>query len=136
MADSGATAGTTFGFTKIIVNDVDLMVDFYDRVLGMKLLETVTFPTLVEKILAAPGQETGPFLVIYHEFDGPPLVIGNAWGPIGFHVADVDATYERAIAAGGRGDILFNYKDQRIAMFFDPEGHRVELIGPPDSART
>ncbi|RYD96557.1 MAG: VOC family protein [Sphingomonadales bacterium] len=126
----GETAAT-FGFTKIIVSDVDRMVDFYCNVLGMTLVETVEFPTLVEKILASPGHEDGPLLVLFHEYDGPPLEIGNAWGPIGFHVADVSATYARALAAGGRGDVeSFEYKDLLVSMFFDPEGHRVELIGP------
>lgn len=131
-----STPPTGFGFTKIIVRDVDATVDFYDRILGLKLFRTIEFPHLVEKMLAAPGQEAGPFLIIYHEYDGPPLELGNAWGPIGFQVADVDATYARAIAGGGAADKEpFNYEDIRVAMFRDPEGHLIEIIGSEGSAR-
>ena len=130
------TPPTGFGFTKIITRDVDGTVDFYDRILGLKLVRTVEFPHLIEKLLAAPGQEGGPFLVIYHEYDGPPLELGNAWGPIGFQVADVDAIYQKALAGGGKADKEpFNYEDVRVAMFLDPEGHQIEIIGAVGSAK-
>ena len=135
MADANA-AKSSFGFTKIIVRDLDGAVDFYDKILGLKLVQTVEFPHLIEKLLAAPGQEAGPFLVLYHEFEGAPLKHGNAWGPIGFQVPDVDATYAEALAAGGTADMEpFNYEDVRVAMFCAPEGHKVELIGAPGSAK-
>lgn len=139
MADIETATSTTaasFAFTKIIVRDVEGSVDFYGKVLGLKLVQTVELEGLVEKLLAAPGQEAGPFLVLYHEYEGAPLRHGNAWGPIGYQVADVDATYAVALAAGGQADMEpFNYEDIRIAMFLDPEGHKVELMGSPGSAR-
>ena len=139
MADIETATSTTaasFAFTKIIVRDVDGAEAFYGRILGLKNIRTVELPDLVERLLVAPGQEAGPFLVLYHEYDNPPLEIGNAWGPIGFQVADVDATYAEAIAAGGKGDVdPFNFEDIRVALFFDPEGHRVELMGSPGSAK-
>ena len=139
MADIETATSTTaasFAFTKIIVRDVDGAEAFYGKILGLKNVRTVEFPELVEKLLAAPGQEAGPFLVLYHEYAGPPLHHGNAWGPIGFQVADVDATYAAALAGGGSADMEpFNFEDIRVAMFFDPEGHRVELMGSPGSAK-
>ena len=109
MADANA-AKSSFGFTKIIVRDLDGAVDFYDKILGLKLVQTVEFPA--------------------------PLKQGNAWGPIGFQVPDVDATYAEALAAGGTADMEpFNYEDVRVAMFCAPEGHKVELIGAPGSAK-
>jgi len=139
MADIETTTSTTaasFAFTKIIVRDVEGAEAFYGRILGLKNVRTVEFDHLVEKMLAAPGQEAGPFLILYHEYDGAPLQHGNAWGPIGFQVADVDATYALALTAGGKADMEpFNYEDVRVAMVFDPEGHRVELIGAPGSAK-
>lgn len=139
MADIETATSTTaasFAFTKIIVRDVDGAEAFYGKVLGLKNVRTVEFPELVEKLLVVPGQEAGPFLILYHEYEGPALHHGNAWGPIGFQVADVDATYALALAAGGKADMEpFNFEDIRVAMFLDPEGHRVELMGSPGSAR-
>ena len=139
MADIDTAPSTTtanFAFTKIIVRDVEGAETFYGRILGLRNTRTVEFPHLIEKMLAAPGQEAGPFLILYHEYDGAPLRHGNAWGPIGFQVADVDAVYAEAIAAGGAPDMEpFNFEDVRVAMVFDPEGHRIELIGAPGSAR-
>lgn len=139
MADietATSTTATSFAFTKIIVRDVKGAIDFYGKILGLKVVRTVTFDHLVEEMLAAPGQEAGPFLILYHEYEGAALKYGNAWGPIGFQVADVDATYAAALAAGGKPDMEpFNYEDVRVAMVFDPEGHRIELIGAPGSAR-
>jgi lactoylglutathione lyase len=132
MADIGAS----FAFTKIIVRDVAGAVDFYGKVLGLTVVRTVEFPHLVEKLLAAPGQEAGPFLILYHEYAGGPLKHGNAWGPVGYQVADVDATYAAALAAGGKADMEpFNFEDVRVAMVFDPEDHRIELMGAPGSAK-
>ena len=128
--------GASFAFTKLVVRNVEGAIDFYSRVLGLKVVRTVKFDHLIEEMLAAPGQEDGPFLILYHEYAGAPLKHGNAWGPVGFQVSDVDATYAAALAAGARPDMEpFNYEDVRVAMFLAPEGHKVEIIGAPGSAR-
>src|SRR5689334_8460812 len=93
----------TFGFVKIVVKDVEGAVSFYERVLGMVLVQTIELPGLVEKVLRKRGTEAGPTLVLYHHTDGREIVVGNGWGPVGFYVRDVDASFAHAVAQGAKG---------------------------------
>lgn len=127
---TAAAGGTRFGFTKIIVADMDRAIAFYEAVLGMKVLDRYDLPNILEVGLVLPGHEDGHMLVLYYHKKERALEIGNAWGPIGFFAADVDAVYARALAAGG-APYQEPYEFQlgmRIAFFLDPDGHQVEVI--------
>src|SRR5687767_829447 len=90
----------TFGFVKLVVRDLEAMVAFYDRALGLTVGQTVDTPEMTEKILRKPGVETGPMVILYRHKDGREITLGNGWGPVGFYVRDVEAAYAHAIAQG------------------------------------
>lgn len=124
---SNSTAN--FGFIKIIVNDMDRAVDFYGRVFGLKVVRNVDSPKLAERLMASPGAEAGPFVVLYLDKEGRKITIGNGWGPAGFFVSDVDATYARALSLGGKPSRPpFDYETIRVAYFTDPEDHEIEIV--------
>ncbi len=126
-----APAATSLLFIKIAVDDIERATDFFVGALSLKVLDTYELPELVERTLAGPGQENGPFFVLYKEHRERALSTGNRWGPIGFAVPDVDAAYARAIALGGAVDRPpYDFGQWRVAFFRGPEGHLVELIGP------
>jgi lactoylglutathione lyase len=119
----------TFAFVKLIVRDLDAMVGFYERALGLSVSQTVDMPEMTEKILRKPGQDTGAMVILYHHKDGREISIGNGWGPVGFYVRDVEAAYAHAITQGATPHRApFDAGAMRVAFVLDPEGHEIELV--------
>src|SRR4051812_24422552 len=119
----------TFAFAKIVVADLDRAVDFYARVLGLTVAQTIEMDDLAERILAKPGQQGGANLILYQHKDGRALTLGDAHGPVGFYVRDVDATYAHALSQGAQGHREpFDAGALRVAFILDPEGHEIELV--------
>lgn len=129
-AATKTTPSATFAFVKLIVADVEGMVDFYARVLGLTVSQTVDAPEMVEKILAKPGQPAGAAsLILYHHKDGRTLTLGDAHGPVGFFVRGVDSAYAHALAEGAKPHRApFDAGTLRVAFVLDPEGHEIELL--------
>ena len=119
----------TFAFTKVVVSDLAGAVDFYGRVLGLVVAQTIEMDDLAERIMAKPGQQGGANLILYQHKDGRPLALGDAHGPVGFYVRDVDATYAHALAQGAAAHREpFDAGTLRVAFILDPEGHEIELV--------
>ena len=116
-------------FVKFNVADQPAMVAFYEKAFGMTLQKTVDNPGITEIILTDPK---GLDLALVHYKDGRKITLGNANGPIGFYLQDVDSVYKSAMAAGatsvsapgGTGGL-------RVAIVSDPEGHEIELLHLP-----
>ena len=57
------------------------------------------------------------------------ITLGNANGPIGFYLKDVDGAYQRAMAAGAVSKTApRSAAGARVAIVADPEGHDIELL--------
>ncbi|MFC3070920.1 VOC family protein [Phenylobacterium soli] len=124
-----AAPSATFAFTKLIVADLDAAVDFYARVLGLVVAQTVETADMVEKILGKAGQQGGANLILYHHKDGRRLTLGHAHGPVGFYVRDVDAAFAHAVQEGARAHREpFDAGALRVAFILDPDGHEIELV--------
>lgn len=124
-----AAPSATFAFVKLIVSDLHGAADFYGRVLGLVVAQTIETEVLVEHILAKPGQKGGANLILYQHKDGRALTLGDAHGPVGFYVRDVDATYAHALGQGAQGHVEpLDAGDLRVAFILDPEGHEIELV--------
>ena len=119
----------TFAFVKLVVRDLDAMLGFYEAALGLVAAQTVDTDTMTEQILRRPGVEAGPSLILYRHKDGREIALGNAHGPIGFYVRDVDAAFAHAVAKGAAPDRPpFDVGNLRVAFVLDPEGHEIELV--------
>jgi lactoylglutathione lyase len=119
----------TFGFVKLVVRDLDAMLDFYRRTLGLVVTQTVDTDTMTEKILGKPGAQGGASLILYRHKDGREITLGNAHGPVGFYVRDVDAAFAHAVAEGAKPDREpFDAGTMRVAFVLDPEGREIELV--------
>lgn len=125
-----ATApSATFGFVKLVVRELEPILDFYHRVLGLVAVQTIDTPEMTEKILRKPGQEAGAGLILYRHNDGREITLGNAYGPVGFYVRDVDAAYAHAVARGASPHRPpWDSGDLRVAFILDPEGREIELV--------
>ena len=119
----------TLGFVKLIARDLPGMVAFYDRALGLTVAQTIENDDMMEKVLQKPGQQGGAQLILYHHKDGRELTLGDAHGPIGFYVRDVETAFAHAVAEGAKPyRPPFDAGAMRVAFVLDPEGHEIELI--------
>jgi lactoylglutathione lyase len=132
---AGAEA-TTFQFlhTMIRVGDLDKSIDFYTRLLGMKLLRRKDYPT-GEFTLAFVGygdEDTHTVLELTHNWGRKePYEIGTGFGHLAVGVPDIYGACERFAAEGvkiPRPPGPMKHGGSVIAFIEDPDGYKIELI--------
>lgn len=119
--------------TMLRVGDLQRSIDFYTKVLGMKLLRTTERPEQ-KYSLAFVGYGTNPEqaeieLTYNHGVSGYEL--GTAYGHIALGMGDVYAACDRIRAAGGnitREPGPVKGGTTVIAFVTDPDGYKIELI--------
>jgi lactoylglutathione lyase len=119
--------------TMLRVGDLQRSIDFYTRVLGMKLLRTTERPEQ-KYSLAFVGYGRNPDhaeieLTYNHGVDRYEL--GTAFGHLALEVPDAAAACERIRAAGGavtREAGPVQGGSTVIAFVADPDGYKIELI--------
>ena len=122
-----------FLHTMLRVGDMQRSIDFYTRVLGMKLLRTTERPEQ-KYSLAFVGYASNPEqaeLELTHNHGVDHYELGSAYGHIALGVDDVAAACARIKAAGGlvtreAGPVAGG--STVIAFVQDPDGYKIELI--------
>lgn len=122
-----------FLHTMLRVGDLQRSIDFYTRVLGMKLLRTSDNPEY-QYTLAFVGYGSNPDhaeLELTYNYGVSHYEMGTAYGHIALGVEDVVATCEKIKQAGGNvtreaGPVKGG--STIIAFVTDPDGYKVELI--------
>lgn len=114
-------------FAKLVVADLPAAIDFYERAFGFAVRNRIALPGMEEVLI---GLADDPFtLVLYHHTDGRTLTLGDTHGPLGLSTRDLDAAWDRAIAAGATAvRPPSDLPGMRLAFLDDPEGHTLELI--------
>jgi lactoylglutathione lyase len=115
------------------VGDLQRSIDFYTRVLGMKLLRTTERPEQ-KYSLAFVGYGTNPDhaeieLTYNHGVDSYEM--GTAFGHLALGVPDVYGACEKIRAGGGnvtREPGPVKGGTTVIAFVTDPDGYKIELI--------
>ena len=123
----------------LIVDDYDIALDFFVRVLQFELIEDVPSTTTDGRpkrwvVVRPRGGETG-ILLARADGEYQRAAVGQQFaGRVGLflRVDDFDATYARLIDAG----ITFVRppRDEpygKVAVFVDIAGNRWDLLGPP-----
>ncbi len=119
------------------VGDLQRSIDFYTRVIGMKLLRT-SENTEYQYTLAFVGFGSNPEhaeLELTHNWGVDSYELGTAYGHIALAVADVTAACDRIRAAGGlitREPGPVKGGKTVIAFVTDPDGYKIELIQRTD----
>jgi lactoylglutathione lyase len=119
--------------TMIRVADLERSLDFYTRVLGMKLHRRLDFPE-GRFTLAFVGFDDEPgaaLLELTHNWDTREYELGTGYGHLAIQVADVRAAVEEIRARGGaitREPKAMNAGTTVIAFVADPDGYAVELV--------
>lgn len=119
-------------FLKIFVGDLDRSVAFYRDCLGFVEAQRMAARDFDEIVMRPGGEKKGASLVLCRWKDGRTLDLGNAHGPFGFFVEDVDATFAAITGAGGSTHIApVDFGRSRLAVARDPDGHPIELLQRP-----
>jgi lactoylglutathione lyase len=132
-------ASMRFLHTMLRVGDLQRSIDFYTRVLGMKLLRSTERPEQ-KYSLAFVGYGANPDqaeieLTYNHGVDRYEM--GSAYGHIALGMPDLYAACEKIRAAGGnvtREPGPVKGGDTVIAFVTDPDGYKIELIQRAEAA--
>lgn len=136
-ASQEATGKYRFLHTMIRVRDLDKSLDFYTRLLGMKLLRKKDFPT-GEFTLAFVGygeEESSTVVELTHNWgQKEPYDLGDAFGHLAIAVPDAYKACERLEKEGVRiprpaGPM--KHGGSVIAFIEDPDGYKIELVQRP-----
>jgi lactoylglutathione lyase len=117
----------------IRVGDLQRSIDFYTKVMGMKLLRTTDRPDQ-KYSLAFLGYESNPNqseLELTYNYGTTQYEMGTAYGHIAIGVEDAAATCAAVKAVGGNvtreaGPVKGG--TTVIAFIQDPDGYKIELI--------
>ncbi len=126
--------------TMLRVGDLQRSIDFYTRVLGMKLLRTSDNPEY-KYTLAFVGYGNNPDhaeLELTYNYGVDKYELGTAYGHIAISADDLVAACDSARANGGnvtREPGPVKGGTTVIAFITDPDGYKVELIERKDGAR-
>jgi lactoylglutathione lyase len=119
--------------TMLRVGDMKRSVDFYTKVLGMKLLRTTDRPEQKYSLafVGYEDEERTAVLELTYNYGVDRYELGNAFGHIAIGVPDVKAACERVRASGGKvtreaGPVKGG--TSVIAFVEDPDGYKIEFI--------
>ena len=125
--------------TMLRVGDLQRSIDFYTKVLGMKLLRTSENPEY-KYTLAFVGYGNNPDhaeLELTYNWGTDKYEMGTAYGHIAISADDIYQTCDQVRAAGGnitREPGPVKGGTTVIAFITDPDGYKIELIERADNA--
>jgi lactoylglutathione lyase len=120
--------------TMIRVRDLDKSIDFYTRLMGMKLLrKTDNEGGRYSLAFVGYGAETEQAVIeLTHNWDqAEPYALGSGFGHLAIGLPDLYAVCERLAAEGvkiPRAPGPLKFGTTVIAFIEDPDGYRIELI--------
>jgi lactoylglutathione lyase len=124
----------SYAFTKLVVEDLDVMARYYRDVYGFDQLQRVTAEIdrvpIDEIIMGVDGEYAG--LILLTRVGQAPPPAGEVI--LGFTTSDIDALVARAEAAGATVRERPKESDAAPGMIVgfvaDPEGHLAEVVQP------
>ncbi len=121
-----------FGFTKLVVADLDAAAAFYTTVFAFTETARVSSEIAgrpIDEIMYAATAVGGATFVLLQFTDQPTPAQGEVI--LGFVVSEIDALVERAVAAGGAiAQVPTDRVEHgmRVGFLTDPEGHLIEVV--------
>ncbi len=121
--------------TMIRVGDLQRSIDFYTRILGMKLLRKKDYPEgkFTLAFVGYGDEKDNTVIELTYNWDTEHYDLGNGFGHLAIQVDDVYKATEEIKAAGGeiiREAGPMNAGTTIIAFVKDPDGYEIELLGP------
>ncbi len=134
QAAGPGAAGYRLLHTMIRVRDLDKSIDFYTRLLGMKLLRRKDYPTGDFTLaFVGYGDEADQAVIeLTHNWgQEEPYDLGTGFGHLAVGVPDIYGTCEQLAAEGvplPRPPGPMKHGGSVIAFIEDPDGYKIELI--------
>ncbi|MBM3488877.1 MAG: lactoylglutathione lyase [Alphaproteobacteria bacterium] len=134
QSDGSEAQGVRLLHTMLRVMDLDKSLDFYTRLLGMKLLRRKDYPSgKFTLAFVGYGEESEQaVLELTHNWGrAEPYELGTAYGHIAIAVPDAAVACDRLSRAGvkiSRPAGPMAHGGSVIAFVEDPDGYRIELI--------
>jgi len=126
------TPSVRLSFFKLNTPDMARALQFYTDAFGFAVIMTFDEPDFLEHMLALPGQEQGPNLLLVTYKTGRSVLVGQGHGPVGLVTDEIDALCARATAAGATVTLpVFETDGVKVCMMLDPDGHEIELVQLP-----
>jgi len=129
-----------FLHTMLRVGDMQRSVDFYTRVLGMRVLRTRDVPEYKYSLtflgFGRGNEEGGAELELTYNYGVDSYELGTAFGHLAIGVPDVAAACARIREAGGkvvRDAAPVKGGTTVIAFVEDPDSYKIELIQREES---
>ncbi len=123
-----------FLHTMIRVKDLDRSIDFYTRLLGMRVLRHKDFEggRFTNVVVGYGDEDSETVLELTHNWDQEePYSHGSGFGHLAVGVPDIYATCEALEAEGvniPRPPGPMKHGTTVIAFIEDPDGYKIELI--------
>lgn len=120
--------------TMIRVMDMDKSIDFYTRLLGMKLLRRKDYPTgkFTLAFVGYGDENDNAVIELTHNWGREqPYEIGTGFGHLAIGMPDITGACERLKSEGvkiPRPPGPMAHGGSVIAFVEDPDGYRIELI--------
>jgi lactoylglutathione lyase len=127
--------------TMIRVGDLDRSIDFYTRLLGMKLLRRQDFPEgkFTLAFVGFGDERDQTVIELTHNWETSTYELGTGFGHLALGVPDIYAAVEQLDQAGvkiTRPPGPMKHGSTVIAFVVDPDGYAIELIetktNPPE----
>ena len=119
--------------TMLRVGDLQRSIDFYTKVLGMKLLRTTDRPEQKYSLafVGYDSEDRSAVLELTYNYGVTSYELGTGYGHVAIGVEDIHAACDRIRQAGGRitrepGPM--KHGGSVIAFIEDPDGYKIELI--------
>jgi lactoylglutathione lyase len=121
-----------FYYVGIRVTNVQKSIDFYTKLLGMKVINRGKIEQTKGETIALQSHEGGFVLELNHyEKDSPfntKYTVGEGLDHLAFKVEDLDKALEEARKAGYRVILEMKSKEGRWAYIEDPDGIWIEVF--------
>ncbi len=129
-------SGFRLAHTMIRVVDLDRTLDFYTRLLGMRVLRQREYPggRFTNTFVGYDEEDASTVLELTWNWDQKqPYELGDGWGHLAVEVPDVYAVCKQMEAEGARitrppGPM--KHGTRVIAFIEDPNGYKIELLEP------
>ena len=119
--------------TMLRVGDLPRAIDFYTRILGMKVIRTTDRPEQKYRLafVGYGDESSGAVLELTYNYGVASYEMGTAFGHIAIEVDDAAASCAAVLVAGGtvtREAGPVKGGTTVIAFVQDPDGYKIELI--------
>jgi lactoylglutathione lyase len=119
--------------TMIRVGDLQRSIDFYTKVLGMKVLRKADYPggRFTNAFVGFDEESKAAVLELTHNWDTNSYDLGNGFGHVAVEVDDAHKACEEVKRRGGkvtRDAGPMKHGTTVIAFVEDPDGYKIEFV--------